>query len=93
MVRQVKGHEGRRLAMAALRDALKRDGHTQVWVAKQLGQAGITINRVTLSNYLTGYRRIPRHLLVELCAIAHIPVERVLARIGDESLLLRGENE
>ncbi len=79
--------------MAAVREALKREGHTQVWVVEQLTQAGVSINRYTLSHYLTGYRRIPRHLLMELCALARIPVERVFARIGDEAMLLRGEKE
>ena len=81
--------EHRREAMAAIREALKRDGRTQVWAARRLSDVtGVVVSRYAISNYLTGYRRIPRHLLVELCAVAHIPVERVRARISDESVLL-----
>lgn len=76
--------------MLALKDALKRSGRSQAWVARWLTDEGIVpMKHVTLSSYLNGRRRISWHVLVELCKIADIPLERVTSRIGNVSELVQ----
>lgn len=79
----------RRAAMAMIKDELARRERTQTWLIRRLAEKGIETSRQTLSNYLNGYRRVPRVLLAEACAITGTTMERILAAIGDEAVLIQ----
>ncbi len=86
--------EQRRAAMAAIKQELARRERTQAWLIKRLGEKGITsISRQMMCNYLNGYRRVPRVLLAEACTITGTTMERILAAIGDEALLVQSGNQ
>lgn len=88
MVNTASAMEQRKAVMAAIKSWLSREERTQTWLIKRLGEHGISEpSRQTFSNWLNGYRRVPRVVLAEICAITGTSLERLLARIDEELLI------
>lgn len=80
----------RRYALEPLKTALAREGRTQTWLARQLGERiGIQVAISTLNNYVMGHARIPRNVLSAACWIAGARENDVLGRVADEALLIQ----
>lgn len=89
-INTVEAVQRRRAAMAAIRDELAKRERTQTWLIRHLEQRAIVVSRQTMSNYLSGYRRVPRVTLGEMCAILGTTPARILAVVGgDEAVLIQ----
>ena len=88
MVNTQDARDKRRAAMAVIKAELARMERTQAWLIRRLEERHIVVKRQVLSNYLNGYRRVPRVVLAEACAIVGTTMERVLAAVGDDEAVL-----
>jgi len=61
--------------MKRLKDVLKEQGRTQVWLAEQLSKQGIDRDKGTMSLYCTGERK-PRDLYVSYVIADILGVKR-----------------
>ena len=80
----------RKYALEPLKAVLRREGRTQAWLARQLGErVAMQVSRRQLSDYLNGYARIPQRVLSAACWIAGAREADVMTRIADEEVLLQ----
>src|SRR5690348_4780075 len=80
--------EQRKAVMVTIKNWLAREERTQRWLIKRLEERNINVpSRQTFSNWLSGYRRVPRVVLAEICVITGTSLERLLTTIDEELLI------
>lgn len=86
----------RRYAMEPLKQALAANDPpmTQVWLRGKLDRHGLRVSKTQLSNYLNGWKRVPREFVKLASVIAGANPSDVYARIaGHETVLFQPEKE
>lgn len=82
--------EQRRTLLEPLRHALRDKRGSRKWMVEQLAtRAHISVSQQTMSNYLNGHSAMLRDTLTWMCAIAGVPLVKILRSPLAEALVLQ----